>query len=106
MTVLDAINEIEETLERVDDHLADGEYEEARDLAMTIGGKLDCPLCENLENGVLGGIMFAATMTPDGRERRAEMVRGEIQRFIEVDLAGARESVKGDQMADGLPAEL
>lgn len=100
MSVVEALNEIEETLERVDGLLADGEYEQARDVAMTVGGKLDCPLCENLESGLIGGIMFAATMTPDGRERRVEYVRDEIRRFIEVDLAGAREAVADEETDD------
>lgn len=97
MDVSDALDEIEETLEQVDSLLAEGEFAAARDEATTIAGTLDCPLCENLENGIIGGIMFAATMTPDGRDRRAEYVRDEIGRFIEVELAAAREQVENDE---------
>jgi len=105
MDIVDQLDEMEERLEQVHDHLDNGEYEAARDAADGIGDILDCALCKNIENGVLGGVMFVAAFTPEGREDRADAVQAEIRRFLDHELPVAKDHLR---RLDGeeVPAEL
>jgi len=93
MSVSDKLDTIEERLLQVADLLDEGEYDEARNTAQGIADILNCPFCENLENGVLGGVVFVVGLNEAGRDRRADAVAEEVRTFVETDLAEAREVV-------------
>lgn len=102
MSVEEQLDELEERLEQVVDALDENDYDAAREAAMGLGDIMDCPLCKNIENGVLGGVMFTAGLTPRGQERRAQQVQREVERFLEHDLPAARERLRaldGEEIA-------
>ncbi len=101
MSVEDDLNELASRLETVADHLEAEEFESARETALGLSEIMDCPMCHSLENGVLGGVMFAAGMTPVNKEARAEMVADEIRRFLDTEWEEARETLRN--MPDGAP---
>lgn len=99
MTLDEKLTELEQRLERIEQHLEAEEFDAAREEATEIGDTIDCQMCEQIETGVLGGIMFAAAFTPERRRERVDVVTQEIARFRERDLQVARD------MLAGLPAE-
>lgn len=94
MATSDDLDRLEERLEAVVDALKDEEYQAAQAEAIGISDILDCPLCENIENGVLGGVMFATGLTPAQREQRTKMVRQEVERFLNYELPQARKRLE------------
>jgi excinuclease UvrABC helicase subunit UvrB len=85
------LDELERHLETVVAHLEAEEFEEARKHTLDISTLLNCGMCKGIENGVLGGVMFAAGMTPATSQRRVEMVTDEIESFIDTELVAARQ---------------
>jgi hypothetical protein len=90
------LDEMEARLEAVHTALGEGRFNDASAKADGVSNIIDCALCESLESGVLGGVMFAAAFTESGQDDRVEFVRDEIRRFIDEDLQAARETVSGE----------
>ena len=105
MSVEDDLEELASRLETVADHLDAEEYEAARETALGLSEIMDCPMCHSLENGVLGGVMFASGMTPVNTDGRAEMVADEIRRFLDTEWEEARETLRNmpDDEAPKIP---
>jgi len=94
MSVEDDLEELASRLETVADHLEAEEFEAARETALGLSEIMNCPMCRSLENGVLGGVMFAAGMTPVNKEGRAQMIADEIRRFLDTEWEEARETLR------------
>lgn len=92
--------ELEGRLQLIADALEDQNFNKARDEAVGLSDILDCPLCKNIENGVLGGIMFAGSLSPQGRERRARMVQNEIEDWLDNEMEDAKERIEQLEAAD------
>lgn len=91
MSMVDKLDTLEERLESVHELLEEEDFEAATAEAQGLSEIVDCGLCKNLEHGLVGGIMFAAGMTPEGKQRRVVAVQQEIERFVNVELPAARE---------------
>lgn len=104
MPVEDDLEELAGRLEAVADHLDDEEFEAAREAAMGLSEIMDCPLCHSLENGVLGGVMYASGMTPVNKGGRASEVADEIRRFLDTEWEEARETLRN--MPDDEPPRV
>jgi hypothetical protein len=100
VTIEDKLAELEDRLDAIAAALDEQDFNEARDKAVGISDILDCPLCKNIENGILGGVMFAGSLSPQGRERRARAVKNEVEWFAEEQLADAKDRIKQLEAAD------
>jgi hypothetical protein len=85
---------LEAHLETVVRHLEAEDFEAAREETLEVSTILECGMCKGIENGVLGGIMFAAGMAPATSDRRVELVTEEIEEFVDTELAAAREMAR------------
>lgn len=93
-TVEEDLERLEERLDAVVEALDEDDLQTAQAEARNISGIIDCPLCENLENGILGGVMYAAGLTRHGRDRRTEQVKAEVEFFLETELPAARKQLR------------
>lgn len=100
MSVISQLDELEDRLETISDALKDEDYDTAQQKAQTLGGVMDCPMCENLEHAILGGVMFAIGVPAEGQKRRALLVREEIERFRKNELEDARERIQALDVDD------
>lgn len=103
MSTYDKLNAVEDRLDSIVTELENEEFERARADAVGISNILDCPMCQQLENGILGGVLYAAGMTPPNRDERTEQVIAEIERFRDEELAEAKELL--DEEPESVPIE-
>lgn len=94
MSVTSKLDELEERLELTADALEQGDYAAAQEHASGLSDIMDCPLCEGLENGVLGGVLYASGMTPVNQEERTQQVADEIRRFLDTEMEEARDRLE------------